>query len=307
MSFPRTGIEAAKAALSILKGDRHWFKFGHGRFVLLRRDGDGWLLHHTKLEISAAETKAKGLAEAVRSRSRSISFNSRADGLAHLMSLSRSQNGGVFWIPAATDADLPLKEAIAQSDHIGCEIDDSASHAEQLERYQWFERVSGLSYGLQLSSGNKSIHSHIFLDELADIDTVVRLRRLFVACLLGDPAVTRQHQPMRFPGFFRREKGKGQDLISISDARYSLAEVERGLQSAYADLGWTFPATLSDELWADIQRTLKADSPDDEKRKAIAALFARGDDWYRQQAIERDKASAGAAGTLCAAAARRRI
>ena len=288
MSFPRTGIEATKAALSSLKGDRHWFKFGHTRFGLLRRDGDGWTLHDTRLEISKDEAKAKGLAEEVRSRSRSISSGGYSNGLEKLMSISRSQDGGVFWIPAATDADLPLKEAIAQSNHIGCEI-DGASHAEQLERYQWFERVSGLSYGLQLSSGSQSIHSHIFLDESADIDTVVRLRRLFVACLLGDPAVTRQHQPMRFPGFFRREKGKGQDLMSISDARYSLAEVERGLQSAYADLGWQFPATLSDELWADIQRKLKADLPDDEKQKAIAALFARGDAWYQQQAIERAK------------------
>ena len=143
-SFPSTGIEAVKSGLSTLKGDQHWFKFGHGRFVLLRREGDGWVLHHTRLEISKAETKAKGYSESVRSRSRSISFNGRTDGLAQSMSISRAQNGGVFWVPAATDADLPLKEAIAQTDHIGCEIDNT-SHAEQLERYRWFSQVSGLS------------------------------------------------------------------------------------------------------------------------------------------------------------------
>ena len=288
MSFPSTGIEAVKAGLSILKGNQHWFKFGHGRFVLLRREGDGWVLHHTRLEISKAKTKAKGYSESVRSRSRSISFNGRADGLAQLMNISHAQNGGVFWVPAATDADLPLKEAIAQSDNIGCEI-DSASHTEQLKRYQWFERISGLSYGLQLSSGSKSIHSHLFLNEPAPIDVVIRLRRVFAIGLLADPAATRPHQPMRFPGFYRREKGNYQELLSSSDARYSLAEVERGLQSVYADLGWTFPATLSDELWADIQRKLKADLPDDEKRKAIAELLSRGDAWYQQQAIERAK------------------
>ena len=38
MSFPSTGIEAVKSGLSTLKGDQHWFKFGHGRFVLLRRE-----------------------------------------------------------------------------------------------------------------------------------------------------------------------------------------------------------------------------------------------------------------------------
>ena len=112
---------------------------------------------------------------------------------------------------------------------------------------------------------------------------------------------------MRFPGFYRREKGSYQELLSCSNARYSLVEVERGLQSAYADLGWTFPATLSDELWADIQRKLKADLPDDEKRKAIAELLARGDNWYRQQADRASKASAGSAGTLRTAATRRRL
>lgn len=288
MTTARTGIKAVKAALSIVQGARLWLKFGHGRFVMLRRDGHEWVLHHTRLEISKDEAKQKGYAEEVRSRSRSISFEGRADGLAELMHISKAQNGGIFWVPAAIDANLPLKEAITQSDHIGCEIDD-VDHAEQLQRYQWFEQISGLSYGLQLSSGSKSIHSHIFLNKPAAVDTVVRLRRLFVACLLGDPAVTRPHQPMRFPGFFRREKGNYQELLAVSEARYSLAEVERGLQAAYADLGWQFPATLSDELWTDIQRKLKADLPEDKKRKAIAALLDRGNAWYEQQAIERAK------------------
>ena len=66
----------------------------------------------------------------------------------------------------------------------------------------------------------KSVHSHIFLDRAAPIDEVVRLRRLLVLCLLGDPAVTRPHQPMRFPGFYRREKGNYQELIKTSHSRY---------------------------------------------------------------------------------------
>ncbi|MEO1444759.1 MAG: hypothetical protein AAFV46_00725 [Cyanobacteria bacterium J06635_11] len=286
MSTSQTGATAIETALSVLGDDSLWLKFGHGRFVLLRRDGDRWVLHSTKLEISKEEAKAKGYSEDIRSRSRSISFEGRTDGLAHLLSISCNQDGGVFWVPAGAGADLPLKEAITHSDHIGCEI-DGAPRDEQLRRYQWFSQVSGLAYGLQLSSGSKSIHSHIFLNDPVAIDELVRLRRLFVLCLLGDPAVTRPHQPMRFPGFFRREKGNYQELLSSNTARYSQVEIEQGLQAAFVDLGWVFPATLSDELWADLQRKLKADLPDDEKRQAIAALLTRGDEWYQQQARER--------------------
>ncbi len=282
-NLPKAGVPAIEAALSVIQGDRLWLKFGHGRFVLLRRAGDGWQTHHTKLEISKAESQASGYGEDVRSRSRSLSLEGRSDGLAQLLSISQTEDGGIFWVPAGIDADLPLKEAIAQADHIGCEI-DSASHAEQLQRYAWFSQVSGLAYGLQLSSGSKSIHSHVFLNEPAPIDTVVRLRRLFVLCLLGDPAVTRPHQPMRFPGFFRREKGNYQELLSVSDARYSPAEVEQGLTAAFADLGWAFPATLSDELWADLQRSLKGELPADEMRGKIGELLQRGDSFYIEQA-----------------------
>jgi hypothetical protein len=287
-SLPKIGLPAIEAALSVIKGDRLWLKFGHGRFVFLVRQGDGnnWQLHHTKLEISQDEAQAKGYSADVRSRSRSISLDARKDGLEQLLSISRNEDGGVFWLPAAIDADLPIKECITQADVLSCEI-DNAERDEQLERYQWFERVSGLSYGLQLSSGSKSIHSHIFIDEPIAIDTVLRLRRLFVLCLLGDPAVTRQHQPMRFPGFYRSEKGNYQELLTLSEARYSLSEIEQGLQSAFTDLGWALPTNLSDELWADLQRTLKKDIPADGKRNAISQLLARGDDFYVEQAKDR--------------------
>jgi hypothetical protein len=178
-STPRTGLPAIKAALSVSKGDLAWFKFGHGRFVLLVRQGDGWQMHHTRLEISKEEAEAQGYSEDVRSRSRSISLDGRKDGLAELLKISQFGEGGVFWLPAGIDADLPLKECITQADVLSCEI-DNAERDEQLERYQWFERVSGLAYGLQLSSGSKSIHSHVFIDEPTAIDTVLRLRRLFV-------------------------------------------------------------------------------------------------------------------------------
>ena len=158
---PSYGVETVKAALDIIGGDQHWFKFGHGRFVLLRRVGDKWRLHHSKLEISKGELKT-GYSEGERSCSRSISLAGRGDGITELLRISQQQNGGVFWVPAANGADLPLKKAIAQTDHIGCEI-DTADTATQLERYSWFSRVSGLGYGLQLSSGSKSVHSHIFL------------------------------------------------------------------------------------------------------------------------------------------------
>ena len=250
--------------------------------MLLRRSGADWIAHHTKLEISKEECKAKDYSEKVRSQSRSIAFDGQTDGVAELLRISRERDGGIFWVPAGTGANLPLKDEIDQSDHIGCEI-DNADHQAQLARYSWFERVSGLEYGLQLSSGSKSVHSHIFLDRAALIDEVVRLRRLFVLCLLGDPAVTRPHQPMRFPGFYRREKGNYQELIKTSHSRYGVAEVEKGLQAAFADLGWQYPQSISDEFWADLQRALKTSLPADQQRVKIGELLRRGEQFYIQR------------------------
>ncbi len=282
MKLSGVGLSAIKQSLSVIRGDRLWLKFGHGRFVLLRRDGDTWRAHHTRLEISKADCKKQGYGEKVRSQSRSIAFDGRADGLAELLRISKIQDGGIFWVPAGNGADLPLKDEIAQSDHIGCEI-DNAARSEQLERYRWFERISGLEYGLQLSSGSKSIHSHLFLDRPATIGEVVRLRRLFVLCLLGDPAVTRPHQPMRFPGFYRREQGSYQALLKTSSSRYSLAEVERGLRAAFTALGWTYPENISGEFWADLQRALKTDLPAAAQRARIGELLQRGEQFYIQQ------------------------
>lgn len=283
MSIPQSGIPAIEAALSVIQGDRLWLKFGHGRFVLLRRDGDGWQVHHTKLEISQAESEAKGYSEDVRSRSRSLSLEGRGDGLAQLLGISQVEDGGVFWVPAGIDADLPLKECIGEAAVISCEI-DNAARAEQQQRYEWFSQVSGLSYGLQLSSGSKSIHSHIFIDEPTGIDEAVRLRRLFVLALLGDPAVIRPHQPMRFPGFYRREKGNYQELLSASSARYSVTQIETGLRATFAALGWAYPETIGDELWADLQRMLKRKLPADELRGEIGELLQRGDRFYAELA-----------------------
>ena len=285
---PSYGIETIKAALDIVGGDRHWFKFGHSRFALLRRVSDKWQLHHTKLGISKDELEIKGYSESDRSCSRSIELASRPDGIAELLRISQQQDDGVFWVPAGKDADLPLKKAIMRADSIGCEIDsEGTSHAQQIERYARFSHVSGLKFGLQLSSGSKSIHTHIFLKEPVAIDAAVRLRRLFILALLGDPAVTEPHQPMRFPGFYRREKGNYQTLLSTSTARYSSAEIEQGLKSAFTDLDWVFPTTLSEEFWADLKKKVKDDLSTDEKRKAIAQLLSRGDDWYEQQRQKR--------------------
>ena len=283
---PSHGIETIKAALDIVGGDRLWMKYGHGRFVLLLRDGDDWQVHSTALGISEEQMQAEGLSEGDRSRSRHVNIQPEKGGLTWLLETSQSEDDGVFWVPAGIDADLPLKKCIDSADVLSCEI-DNADQGEQIARYEWFEKVSGLSYGLQLSSGSKSVHSHIFLDEAIAIDAAVRLRRLFVLCLLGDPAVTRQHQPMRFPGFFRREKGRYQELMTVSQSRYSLTEVERGLRAAFADLDWAYPETLSGEFWADLQRLLKKDIPDLEKRTKLGKLLQRGDSFYAERAAAR--------------------
>lgn len=285
MMSPQNGLAAIKEALSVIGEDRLWLKFGHGRFVLLRRKGNRWSAHHTRLEISEEEAKANGYEAEVRSRSRSVTYEETANGLENLLRISRREDGGIFWVPAGGDANLPLKSEITHTRHIGCEIDD-CDKEEQLARYEWFSETSGLSYGLQLSSGSKSIHSHLFLEEAAQIDAVVRLRRLFILALLGDPAVARPHQPMRFPGFYRREKGNYQTLLTANSVRYSHSEIESGLQRTFDALNWVYPSTLGEEFWADLQRALKASHSAREKRAEIKALLERGDHSYVERKAE---------------------
>ncbi|MEO1396472.1 MAG: DEAD/DEAH box helicase [Cyanobacteria bacterium J06634_5] len=291
---PQPGLDSIARFLEVINRDRIWIKWGHGRFAEVQRVAQTYQIKPTKLAISQEDVNAGRATEEERSRSR-IQTGESYD-LEWLLRHSRlNEEDGIFWIPAATDAALPLKSDITHTDTISCEI-DLCPKAEQLERFEWFAQVTGLKYGLLLTSGSKSIHGHIFLNEPVPFADADRLRKLFILCLLGDPAIANRHQPMRAPGFYRKSKGQYQALLSSSTQRYSLDEIEAGLKLAYTDLNWAFPKTLSEDLWRDCLPLLKERKDDNqnvlpvivtEQRTELGKLLARGDRYYIDQAKKR--------------------
>ena len=280
--------------LEVINRERIWIKWGHGRFAEVQRTGQTYRVKPTKLAISQEDVNNGKATEEQRSRSRI--HTGETYNLDWLLQHSQlNEEDGIFWIPAATNAELPLKKDITHTDTISCEIDLCAK-SRQLERFEWFAKISGLKYGLVLTSGSKSIHAHIFLEKLVPFAAADRLRKLFILCLLGDPAIANRHQPMRAPGFYRKSKGQYQELLSSSTKRYSLDAVETGLRLAFTALSWVFPETLSDDLWRDCLPWLKERKDDNqnvlpvvekEQRLELGKLLERGDSYYIELAKER--------------------
>lgn len=299
LSFPLVGVDAALASMAIMDRPAYWCKVGMTKFYYLHNFNGAWQLHD-------ANTVNKDFAQhsAERSQSRAISLEPlHVDGkegvelLYHLTRQQRNQEGG-FFIPAATDAALPLATAITHSDHLGVEIDDVPTAEEQLARYEWFCGVSGLSFNLLVSSGSKSVHGHIFLDTPAEYERLERLRQLLIILLRGDLAVQNRHQPMRFPGLWRGKKRKHQSLLAANAHRYSLEEVETGIALAFEAMGWEFPDSLHPHLYQDLVRVVKNAPPaasgkvalaDADRCIAIGELFAKGSAHYEK--LEADRAA----------------
>jgi hypothetical protein len=94
--------------------------------------------------------------------------------------------------------------------------------------------------------------------------------------LLGDPAVTNPHQPMRVPGFFRREKGKQQTLEFYSNARYTSEEFEAGAQQCFAalDFTWRSASEFSEKRWQATRRVLASSLARSEKEAKVREILA---------------------------------
>ncbi len=87
---------------------------------------------------------------------------------------------------------------------------------------------------------------------------------LVAIALHSDPAVVNPHQPMRLPGFYRKEKadatprrrktqgkrtkqGRHQALSFYchDNVQYTLDQFEAGLKQFYSYKGWIYPEVLS--------------------------------------------------------------
>ena len=285
LKTPLTGPEAVKAFLSTLKpknGSREiWLKLGHGHFYRAEWTNDGTFINATSTKVT----------ESGNSESR-IETYAIKNLLTHLLNETQSKDGGVFYVPTQPQGN-PTAECVDSTDDIGLEMDDYNIDI-QLKRYGQFNNVTGLEFSSLLNSGGKSIHAHIKLNDHLPIDQAVYLRRLTTIALKTDPVCDRLHQPMRFPGFFRKEKNAYQELLSYSDSRYSYDEIIEGLAKYYKAWGAPMPDRTPDDWWSEcIWQPLKAsgkykDMPLLERYEVIKQNLIFGvDNWERLQEMNK--------------------
>jgi hypothetical protein len=146
---------------------------------------------------------------------------------------------------------FPLAGCVTETDDIGIEM-DSLSVEDQWTKYEEFRRITGLNYATRLTSGGKSIHAHLKAFEHLPLEQANYLRRLAIIGFMSDPVTERLHQPMRFAGFFRKEKGTEQRLLSHSSDRYTYEELVEGFHLWFTYQGWAVPETISDIWWKEV-------------------------------------------------------
>ncbi|MBP5977445.1 hypothetical protein HW132_33210 [Brasilonema sp. CT11] len=234
-----TGYEAFTTWLGLAykPGEKIWFKSGNDQFFTGIIEG----FHFPIWETGGSEKKRRNV-------------NYHANAFNILSERSTERDGGVFYIPGKP-TDYPLKEYCYASDDLAGEMDDGTAD-EQWKQIESLAHHSGLSFAYIITSGGKSFHPHFKLTVAVPIDQRTRYQQLIAIALIGDPAVCNPHQPMRAPGFFRRDKGKQQELVFHSEARYTPEEFERGMQRCFAALGLTWHDQLSDERWSALKRVL---------------------------------------------------
>lgn len=238
--YPQTGFTAFSKSLEVLfsDGGEIWLKVSHNIFYKGIVDNDNGNLKELY------STKGNGIER--------VADNKIDNGYEYLRSLSESKEGGVFFIPAKPKG-APVKECVKVSDLLSCEMDGGTTE-EQWERLNYFTEKSGLIFGAIIGSGGKSLHGHIVLTSQIGIDTRTHWQRLLAIAMLSDPAVINPHQPMRLPGFFRKEKNREQTLESYSESQYNHQEIWEGFRKFFDAEGYQFFTSFTSERWAKLYK-----------------------------------------------------
>ena len=246
LTTPLTCKAAFEKFLSIYGHGHIWLKTGHSDFWKGSVELDECTIFKTK-RLDNGHRKLIGQSY---------------DAYTELRKISEYKGGGVFFIPGRP-SDAPLKQYHTGSDFVSCEMDDGTTE-EQLARIEWFTETSGLDWALIIGSGGKSKHPHLKASEWLGVEQRLYLQKLLNMAMRSDPAVNNPHQPMRVPGFYRKEKEKEQTLDYYSDSAYSYEQLLKGIGKVFECLDWKLPSleqlTREGEgttLWGEIQRVLK--------------------------------------------------
>jgi hypothetical protein len=253
---PLRGREAFNKCIQLAyrDGEEIWLKAAHNSFFVGNIAQSGKYVIWGTVETGINRQKAKKYKDAYK----------------HLSALAREMDGGVFFIPGKPER-YPLKEYCHASDLLSAEMDEGSAE-EQWQRVKWFTEISGLQPAFIISSGGKSIHCHWKLNKAVDIATRTHLQRLLAIALLSDPAVANPHQPMRIPGFYRKEKGKEQTLEAWSNDKYSLEQIWQGFGNVYSALGCSLHVSFSDERWRRLRRILVEKSSEHKREDLTLTL-----------------------------------
>ncbi len=241
-----TGSSAFDKFLSIFGSGIIWLKTGHRNFWKGEIvDGKCTIYKTKRLDNGSRELTGKSY-----------------DGFTKLRKISEYKGGGVFFLPARP-SEAPLKKYHTGSNLISCEMDDGSTE-EQLARIKSFSELSGLDWALVIGSGGKSKHPHLKADQWLGVEQRLYLQKLLSMVMRSDPAVNNPHQPMRIPGFYRKEKEKEQTLDYYSYSAYSYEQLLEGISKVFSGLNWKLPEpeqlTRDGEgtaLWGEVQRVLK--------------------------------------------------
>lgn len=265
-----------------------WFKVGHDNLYITNawKFGEPFRGRKTKLK-----TKDDP-------RSRVTHQTAKRDLYKHLLEESKTKKGGVFYIPTQPQ-EYPLASCVVATDDIGIELDHLTTD-EQIALYQEFTKFTGLEFALILTSGGKSIHAHLKGDQHLPLEQAVYLRRIVTIAFNSDPACERLHQPMRAPGFYRKEKGAYQELLWSCDRKYSYQEIIKGLRKWFNYRGWRLPASIPDQWWSEVFFRLYCSTSDlapEGKAQATATSLEEGPEAYlkrrrvesEQKAVEREQ------------------
>jgi uncharacterized protein (DUF927 family) len=222
-----------------------WVKFGHDSIYRATWDENGNLSGiATKLENKNAPTSRINKGKPI------------PDLIKHLDSRARLEEGGVFFIPTQPIG-LPMADCVTETDDIGIEM-DHLSVADQKALIAQFCQVTGLEFASALTSGGASIHLHLKADRHYPLEEMQYFRRLAVIAFQSDPVTVRAHQPMRLPGFFRKEKNAYQELLRVSDRRYTPDDLTCAFDRWFEYKGWAFPYAISSSWWSEAWRPLFA-------------------------------------------------
>jgi hypothetical protein len=169
----------------------------------------------------------------------------------------RRGDGGVFFV-GAINPEYPLKDYCYTTRDLVAEM-DIGSIEEQWGKIRTLEKNTELPFSV-VSSGNKSLHPHLTTDPPLPYELNIYYRRLMVLLLGSDPAVARHHQPVRLPGFLRKEKGNYQELLQLGK-RIDEETLRQGLKKAFEANNWKFPQIIPDDWWAVLRKSndIKAD------------------------------------------------